>query len=91
LRNKQVDGIRFLRQYSVCNYILDFYCPKLRLGIELDGSQHNDEGGRSRDERRNMYLSSLDIKIVRFWNNDIWNNIEQVMEKIYQEIDNNPT
>ena len=56
LKNNQVEGVRFRRQFSVDNYILDFYCPQVRLAIELDGEVHNQAGAAYSDEERTLYL-----------------------------------
>ncbi len=82
LRNKQCNGYKFLRQYSVGHYILDFYCPKLRLAIELDGSQHAEQ--KEYDQQRTAYLLANDIIELRFWNNEVIENIEGVYAKILE-------
>ena len=79
LRGNQT-GYKFRRQASIGKYIVDFYCPIKKLVIELDGSQHMEN--EEYDKMRTKYLNSLKIKIVRFWNNDVLENIEGVMEKI---------
>ncbi|MBI5071420.1 endonuclease domain-containing protein [Candidatus Falkowbacteria bacterium] len=86
LRAKQINGLKFFRQYGVGPYILDFYCPKYRLAIELDGSQHGEPINRQRDEKREEYLKGQDINILRFWNNEVLNNFEGVEERLMDEI-----
>ena len=86
IRNKQLNDLKFYRQYSVGRYILDFYCPSERLAIELDGGQHNKNEGRVYDEQRTAYLNGCNIKVLRFWNNDINDNLEGVIESIQSEI-----
>lgn len=86
IRNRQIQGLKFYRQYSAGPYILDFYCPQLRLGIEVDGGQHNEEEGLKRDENRTKYLAEHEIKVLRFWNNDVLQNIEGAVEEIIKEI-----
>ncbi len=86
LRNKRLKGIKFYRQYSVGAYILDFYSPKLRLAIELDGSQHAEEINRGYDHARTEYLKAHGIEEVRFWNNDIMHGIEGVLQKVAEKI-----
>lgn len=83
LRGKQVERLRFVRQYSVGNYILDFYCPEVRLAIEVDGSQHIDS---KYDLRRTEYLQSKNIFMLRFWNNEVLGNLGGVYEKILSTI-----
>ena len=75
-------GVRFRRQYGIGNYIADFYCPNLKLVIELDGSQHFTEEGLEYDKIRENFMKNLGIKTLRFNNNDIINNIEGVLEEI---------
>jgi len=81
LRNKQLSGLKFFRQYSVGSYILDFYCPAVRLGIEADGSQHGTTR-KDYDEKRTRYLEQFNIVVLRFWDNDILKNIDGVILKI---------
>lgn len=85
LRNKQLFGLKFFRQYSVGSYIVDFYCPSIRLGIEADGSQH---GGARKDydENRTKYSEQFNITVLRFWDNDILKNTEGVISKILEHI-----
>ena len=82
LRRNQIDGLSFRRQHPVGPYTLDFYCATIRLGIEIDGGQHNFELERLRDEQRSQWLASKDIKIIRFWNNDTLSNLDGVLEEI---------
>ena len=90
LRNRQIDKVKFRRQFPVGSYILDFYCPKYKLGIEADGSQHYDDQGINRDEIRTKELSKLGIKIIRFNDSEILRNIEGVAEAIQKAIKNMP-
>ena len=82
----QISGLRFLRQYSVGPYILDFYCPKIRLGIEIDGSVHKEKEARIYDKDREKFLKSLDIEVIRFWNSDVLNNTEDVLSELLNKI-----
>ena len=82
LRNKQFYGLKFYRQYSMGEYILDFYYPELRLAIELDGGQHAGEDNKRHDNIRTEYLRGQGIKVIRFWNNDVMKNIEGVLYEI---------
>ena len=65
IRKSQVENTKFIRQYSAGRYILDFYSPKLRLAVELDGGQHLNESGLAYDEKRTRFLNSLDQGIGR--------------------------
>ena len=78
-------GVRFRRQYGIGNYIADFYCPSLKLVIELDGSQHFTEEGLEYDKSREEFMKNFGIKTLRFNNNDVMTNIEEVLKgiKIY--------
>ncbi len=90
LRGSKFLGYRFLRQYGVERYILDFYCPKVKLAIEIDGGQHNDEREKLSDAERTRLLEFYRIRVLRFWNNEVMQNIEGVYEKIMQAIVNPP-
>ena len=74
--------VRFLRQKIVGNYIVDFYCRQANLVIELDGSQHFEEAGISRDTKRTEFLESHGLRIVRVPNNEINRNFRGVCEYI---------
>ena len=82
LKGKQIEGKRWRRQFSIGYYILDFYCPEIKLAIELDGNEHYTVIGKFNDERREEYLKSLGITIIRFENKDIWCSTEHVIETI---------
>ena len=82
LKGKQIEGKRWRRQFSIGYYILDFYCPEIKLAVELDGNEHYTVIGKFNDERREEYLNSLGITIIRFENKDIWYSTEHVIETI---------
>jgi very-short-patch-repair endonuclease len=90
LRNKIFFNFKFRRQQSVGVYILDFYCSKKKIAIEVDGGQH--ASNFKYDEARSKYLSSVGIKVIRFWNNDVLNDINAVLEylRILIESDDDP-
>ena len=73
---------RVLRQKPIDNYIVDFYCPKLKLVIEIDGETHFTEDGKACDERRTAILESYGLRIIRFMNPDVLRNFEGVCQKI---------
>lgn len=79
IRNDQL-GITFRRQHAVDNYIPDFCCPKAKLIIELDGSQHLEQ--EEYDQERTNCLEAQGYKVIRFWNTDVINNIEAVILSI---------
>lgn len=86
LKSSKLGGFKFVRQYSAGPYILDFYCPKLRLAVELDGSQHGEKEAMLYDQDRSNYFKSINIQIVRFWNNEITSNLKAVLDQIYTQI-----
>jgi very-short-patch-repair endonuclease len=80
LRGRQISGEKFRRQYPIGPYVADFCCTKLRLIVELDGSQHMDQ--IVKDEARTMYLIAHGYRVMRFWDNDVLTNLEGVLERI---------
>ena len=85
LRAKRFYGLKFFRQYGVGNYIVDFYCPKLKLVVEADGGQHFTDQSLEYDKNRTEFLNSLGIKVIRFTNKEINKNIDGCMEKLWLE------
>ena len=79
IRNDQL-GVTFRRQHAIGKYIPDFCSPKAKLIIELDGSQHLNQGAY--DEERTEYLKSQGYKVIRFWNHQVMNDIEGVIRAI---------
>jgi very-short-patch-repair endonuclease len=77
-----LDGLSFRRQHCAGPYIIDFYCPQLRLAIELDGGQHSEGPQRARDRRRTIWLQERGVTELRFWNNDVTENLYGVLEHI---------
>lgn len=88
LKAKKLDGFKFRRQEPVENYIVDFICFETKLVIELDGGQHNQEANKEYDFHRTQFLESCGFKVVRFWNNQINNEMESVLSFILQECRN---
>jgi very-short-patch-repair endonuclease len=86
MRNRQFHGLKFFRQYSIGPYILDFYCPALKIGVELDGSQHNEDLAIEYDEARSEYLNEQGIIVLRFWNHVVLRDIQAVLFKLEAEI-----
>ena len=86
LRGRQIANAKFRRQHPFPPYILDFYCHEQKLAVELDGGQHNEEAGRRRDARRDAYLAEHGIRVLRFWNNDVFRETEAVLEAIYAAV-----
>ncbi|MFN8994060.1 MAG: endonuclease domain-containing protein [Alphaproteobacteria bacterium] len=90
LRNRQIAGYKFRRQHTVNGFYLDFACEDLKLAIELDGGQHNDPVHGAHDTRRAAALHKSGWRILRFWNNEVMENIEGVLAVIAQALTQNP-
>jgi very-short-patch-repair endonuclease len=88
LRAHRMVGVQFRRQHAVGNYIVDFCSPRRKIIIELDGSQHLDQADY--DLERTKYLKSLGYRVLRFWNNDVLNNIDAVLQAIWEEVNKIP-
>lgn len=84
LKNKQLYGYKFRRQYSVGPYIIDFYCPRLKLAVEIDGPSHFEFQAIEYDYQRQKYIESFGIRFLRVTNLDIYENIDGVIEKIVE-------
>jgi very-short-patch-repair endonuclease len=82
LQHSQLQGRKFRRQHSVGPFTLDFYCPAEKLAVELDGAAHDSDDGAARDEARTAYLVELGIRVVRFENRDVMENLEGVLTEI---------
>ncbi len=87
LRNRKLAKVKFRRQFPIDRYILDFYSPEYKLGIEADGGQHFSDEGKVKDELRTRKLAKYGIKILRFSDLDILNNIEGVYVAILKSIE----
>lgn len=90
LRNKGFFGVKFFRQYSVGAYVVDFYCPTHKLAVELDGGQHAEEETKEYDSVRTDYLKAIGMEVIRFWNNDVLQNIEGVFAEIEKRLKPTP-
>lgn len=80
LRNRQVSGLKFRRQVPIGNFIVDFVCLDLKFIIELDGGQH--AMAVKKDIARTKYLESKGYKVIRFWNNEVIENLEGVFDTL---------
>jgi very-short-patch-repair endonuclease len=87
LKGCQLFDCKFRRQYSVGAFVVDFYSPEIKLGIELDGESHFQGGAREYDQQRQWFIESFGIKVVRFLNTDIYENMDSVLEVIAREIE----
>ena len=90
LRSRKLNGIKFKRQEIIGKYIADFVSYEKMLIIELDGGQHSDIKNKVMDEKRTKYLESLGFHVLRFWDNEIHNNIEGVLEEIISKASPSP-
>ena len=86
LRKRQICDQKFRRQFSVGPYVIDFYCPALKLAIEVDGDSHFRNGEQGRDEKRQAYVESTGIQFLRFRNNEVRENLKGVLESIYRRV-----
>jgi very-short-patch-repair endonuclease len=85
LRNKKL-LCKFYRQYGIGPHILDFYCPSKKVGIELDGSYHKTADAKEYDKFRKIFLGALGIRLLRFWNRDVEDNLEEVIKEIQSNL-----
>ena len=86
IRGKQLKGYQFYRQKIIGKYIADFYCPKAKLVIEIDGGQHYSAEGKEKDKRRDEYMSGAGIIVLRFSGREVLKNLDAVLEKIWSRL-----
>ena len=86
LKGKKLNGFKFRRQYGIGIYVVDFYCPKKKLAIEVDGPTHFSDAEIEYDKRRQAEMEQLGTKFIRFTNNDIYDSLDYVIEKILEEL-----
>ena len=84
LKNKQVGGLKFRRQHSVGKYVLDFYCPEIKLCIELDGDPHSYPAIMAKDNERDSYLNTLSITVFRYENKWVFEAPEDIIADILE-------
>jgi very-short-patch-repair endonuclease len=87
LRNAQLDGYKFRRQAPLGPYVLDFFCESERLVVEVDGAQHMDS---EEDALRTSWLVARGCRVIRFWNNDVLQDIDGVLERLRLELPPTP-
>ena len=90
LKNKQL-GVKFRRQHSIENYIVDFYCCEKKIAVEIDGDSHFSEVAIEYDKKRSDILKKHDICVIRFTNREVVENIEWVVEEIKKAVATTPT
>ena len=86
LRNRQVLRCKFRRQYGIGRYVLDFYCPQLKLAIEVDGDSHYQPGVADYDHSRQRHIEALGIRFLRFTNTEVYKQIDEVVERIAETL-----
>ena len=86
LKKSQLEGKKFRRQHGVGPYIVDFFCPDCRLAVELDGEGHMSLSGAEADERRTEFLKRFNVRLIRFENKDVFDNLEGVLEEIRRNV-----
>ena len=86
LRRKQIKESQFYRQRIIGNHIVDFYCPKARLIVEIDGGQHYSSDGQKKDRERDAYMARVGMKVLRFSDREVFYEIDGIVEKIYQSL-----
>ena len=79
LRARQIEGAKFAPQFPIGRYVADFACREARLVVELDGGQHSESGT---DAARTMLIEAYGFTVLRFWNNDVLQNLDGVLEEI---------
>ncbi len=90
LRRNQLLGYGFRRQHPMGRYVLDFYCHQAKLVVELDGGQHGEEKQRQHDDARTAFLHKQGLTVLRFWNNEVLQNTEGVLQTIYDWLEKHP-
>ncbi len=88
IRKKQL-GIKFRRQHGIGRYIADFYCSEHKLVIELDGDSHNSLEAQTYDKERNMFMRQVGLNVLRFTNQEVFTNIEGILEQIKEQMKSN--
>ena len=86
IRRKQLKGLQVYRQRIIGNYIVDFYCPKAKLVVELDGGQHFTEEGLKKDAVRDVWINNQGFTVLRFSDEEVLSNLDGVLEKIYENM-----
>ncbi|MBX2990112.1 MAG: endonuclease domain-containing protein [Bacteroidetes bacterium] len=87
LKGRQLGGFKFRRQFSVGAFVLDFYCPELKLAIEVDGESHDGPEAQESDRDRQKYIEQFHIWFLRFRNEEVEGNVDAVVDKIHRAIE----
>ena len=86
IRNRQINGSKFRRQYSIGTYVVDFYSPENKLAIEIDGSSHDKIGAIEYDKNRQEEIETLGIRVVRFTNKDVLSNLDLIIKQLSEMV-----
>jgi cyclase len=86
LRNSKLNGYKFRRQHPIAWYIADFYCLQAKLVVELDGEVHELEEMKEHDEKRNRIMENYDLTVLRFKNEDVFGNVDEVVDEIKKHL-----
>jgi very-short-patch-repair endonuclease len=86
IRRKQLKESQFYRQKTIGSYIVDFYCPKARLVVEIDGGQHYTLRGIARDKTRDAFLTKQTLKVLRFSDREVLKNPDGVVQRIFENL-----
>ena len=84
-------GMKFRRQHPIGPYIIDFYCSSAKLAVELDGGGHTEKLQKLHDQNRERFLASKGIKVMRFWDTEVWKELESVLREIWDRLPDNPS
>ncbi len=84
LKGSQLGGFKFRRQQSIQDFVVDFYCPEIKLAVEVDGQTHGFEEVFARDEWRQKIIEKENVIFKRYTSNDIFNNLGQTLDDLYQ-------
>ena len=88
VNNRKFNNLKFRRQHSIGNYVVDFYCAERKLIIEVDGDSHYTNETAPLDEQRSNYLNNLGYQIVRYTNDEIITNLDGVFEDLTNKLNN---
>lgn len=90
LKGRRLGGYKFRRQHGVGNYVVDFYCAQKKVSVEADGEVHDSEQSKKNDRNRDVFIEKYGIKILRFANDEIERNIEEIAGKILKTLQELP-
>jgi len=91
LKNSQLAGKKFRRQHSIGPFIVDFYCKECRVAVELDGDGHMTETGSLADQKRTEFLKRFNVRVIRFENREVFDDLEAVLQATGQSLGTTPS